>query len=333
VFPAGAYIPAGNLPSQMKNQEQTNVFLNAKGIGFTARQVCTQQPKGKVLASVTDTIYLESGSDDLIWIIGENEPLHRRSIRVQGLTPRVMEGSEVLIHADQIVFDSGLKIELSGASEWQPKTLERSEIFSITSIYQKTRDIYADLANIQGKGFGSFIPEILKIMEDPSKGKTPELKDLVLKKAWTFIPDIAQESSRHNFDMVLEKVEGLLGLGTGLTPSGDDFIGGLFFALHHLRNAYPREINFSKPYLREFVDRSRKKTNRVSFILMQDMSLGHGLAPLHEMMNSMVTNRPNNSTVTSMLELAKVGNSTGWDILTGVLAGLVSTRSFSKECN
>ena len=31
-----------------------------------------------------------------------------------------------------------------------------------------------------------------------------------------------------------------LGLGLGLTPSGDDFIGGVFFALHHAEDGLSR---------------------------------------------------------------------------------------------
>jgi hypothetical protein len=317
----------------MKNQNQTSILLKGMIIGSTAQLVCSQGLKGKVLASVTDTIYLESVTEDLIWIVGENEPLHWRSIRVQGQVPRAKEGTEYSIESNQIVVNDGLKIDLSDAKEWQVKTPEKSEISSITSIYQRTRDIYTGLAIVPGNGFGSLIPEILKNMEDPSKENTQEFKDPILRKAWTLIQDIVLESSRHNFNFVLEKAENLIGLGTGLTPSGDDFIGGLFFALHFLGNAYPGQMNFSKSDLAEFIVPSKKKTNLISFTLMQDMSSGHGLAPLHEILNSIVTNEPNDRIVAAAVELAKVGNSTGWDILTGVLAGLISTRSFSKECS
>jgi hypothetical protein len=317
----------------MKNQNQTGILLKGKIIGFTARQVCSQRPKGKVLASVTDTIYLETEAGDLFWITGENEPLHWRSIRVHGQVPRTKERTEFSVDLNNIIFDDGLKIDLSGASEWQTKIPESANIFSITSIYPKTRDIYAELADVPRNGFGNFIPDIVINMSDPSKGKNQVFQDPILRRAWILIQDIVLESSRHNFKLALEKAENLLGLGTGLTPSGDDFIGGLFFTFHFLGNVFHGQMSFNQSALEGFLTRSRKKTNLISFTLMQDMSLGHGLAPLHEILNSILTNQPNDRIVTSALELAKVGNSTGWDILTGVLAGLISTRSFSKECN
>ncbi len=320
------------LTLQMKNPNQTSILLKGKIIGSTALDVCSQHSKGEVLASVTDTIYLKSEAADLFWIIGENEPLHWRCIRVMGKVARIKEGTEFSINSDQIVFADIMKIDFSEAFEWQAKAPESSNLSSITSIYQKTREIYNELAKVPGSGFGNFIPDILINMSDPASGKSQKFQDPILRKSWNLVQDIVLESARHNFDSILEKADSLLGLGTGLTPSGDDFIGGLFFALHFLGNAFPEQFNFHESHIEGFLRRNKKKTNLISFTLMQDMSTGHGLAPLHEFVNSMLTNQPNDRIVTSALELAKVGNSTGWDILTGVLAGLISTRSYSKEC-
>ena len=37
----------------------------------------------------------------------------------------------------------------------------------------------------------------------------------------------------------ISEAHDLIGLGPGLTPSGDDFVGGLLFAAWHLGRAYP----------------------------------------------------------------------------------------------
>jgi|GEM_PF-1707300 len=322
-----------DLTPQMKNQNQFSLLLKANSIGSTARLVCSQCTKGKVLASVTDTIYLESEAGDLFWIIGENEPLHWRSICVQGLVPRITTGSEAAISSDHIVFDDGLKINLSDAVDWSAKFPDSSNLFSINSLFQKTRETYAELATVPRNGFGNLIPAILSNMNDPAKENKQEFQDPILRQAWTHVQDIVLESSRHNFNIVLERAESLLGLGAGLTPSGDDFIGGLLFTFHFLGNAYAEQVEFNPKHLEEFLARSGLKTNLISFTLMRDMSMGHGLAPLHEVMNSIVTNQPNDHIITQAFELAKVGNSTGWDILTGVLAGLLSTLSYARECH
>lgn len=301
-------------------------------MGSIARELCSRGIEGTVLASVTDTIYLESGTGELFWIAGESDPFHRRCICVWGKVPKIQKGAKFSVKPDQIVFADIMKIDLSEASGWQAKTPGNLHLSSITSIYPKTRDIYTELAKIPGSGFGRLISAMLEILSDPSGGIGQDVQDPILRRAWTSIQEIVLESGRHNFNSILEKAEKLSGLGAGLTPSGDDFIGGLFFAFHFLSNAFPDYLKFPESYFERFLERKKKKTNLISFTLMQDMSAGHGLAPLHEFVNFMFTDQPNDLIVASALELANVGSSTGWDILTGVFAGLISTRSYSKEC-
>ena len=301
-------------------------------MGPTARQICSRPFDGKVLASVTNTIYLVSGSGDLFWIIGEDEHLHWRSIRVQGRLPQISENTLFSGDPNQVVFKNGMKIDLSRSSEWQTRMPEITKLYLITSIFQKVLEIYHPLSEVQSRGFGFLIPGLLKGMSDPLSFHKEQYQDPILRKAWPHIQNIALKSSHQDFKSVVEEAQNLIGLGSGLTPSGDDFLGGLFFAFHFLSNVYPEQLKSNNSFLDAFFDRNQGKTNLISFTLMQDMSRGRGLAPLHEFVNSMVTNQPNDLIVSFALELAQIGNSTGWDILTGVLAGLITTRSYSKEC-
>jgi len=301
-------------------------------MGSTARQICSQPFGGKVLASVTDTIYLKSDAGGLFWIIAENMPLHWRSIRVQGQLPRISEGTVFSGNPDHMDFENGIKMDLSRTTEWQARMPESTSLFSINSIYQKAVEIYQALSEVPSRGWGHLIPGMLKGMRDPTSVQKEHNQDPILQNAWPHIQQISLASSRQNFKMVVEEAQSLIGLGSGLTPSGDDFLGGLFFAFHFLANTYPGQVKFNRSSLDAFLDRNQGKTNLISFTLMQDLSRGHGLAPLHEFVGSMASNQSNELMVSFALELAQIGNSTGWDILTGVLAGLFSTRSFSKEC-
>jgi hypothetical protein len=112
----------------------------------------------------------------------------------------------------------------------------------------------------------------------------------------------------------------LVGLGTGLTPSGDDFLGGLLFAVSLLRTGYPgtRFVDVEVP-----VETYRARTHPISFTLLSDHASGHAIAPLHRFVNGILTGASAQSIRPAVLQLVRVGHSTGWDTLAGLFAGLL----------
>jgi hypothetical protein len=248
------------------------------------------------------------------------------------MVPKFPASTEYATIPGQIIFSNGFKVDLTGTSTWQETTLDGTGLLPVPKIYTKAEEIYLSLSKTSSKGLGTLIPSLMKKMNGPVLKTSLENQDPFIHRAATYIHKIALESESKKFDAVLKAADSLVGFGNGLTPSGDDFLGGMFYTLHLIGKIYPDQIQFDPSLVNTFMEANKAKTNRISFALMQDMSMGYGLAPLHEFVNSMLTNQPNDRIVTSALELAKVGNSTGWDILTGVLAGLISTRSYSKEC-
>ena len=105
---------------------------------------------------------------------------------------------------------------------------------------------------------------------------------------------------------------GISGIGNRIDSSGMIYLGGLFFAFNFLRNDYPASFVFEPNSISGFLDRKKERTNLISLTMLRICLQGHGLAPLHEFVNSTFTNQPNERIVASALELAKVGSSTGW---------------------
>jgi hypothetical protein len=117
----------------------------------------------------------------------------------------------------------------------------------------------------------------------------------------------------------------LIGLGGGLTPSGDDFVGGLLFCLDHMGQTSLAMKLIDAVKQPEFLSSA---TNEISAAILMDLARGHAVAPLHEFVNRLLMGESIASIHPFIPELTGLGHSTGWDLLAGVLTGLLAARGF-----
>lgn len=111
----------------------------------------------------------------------------------------------------------------------------------------------------------------------------------------------------------------VLGLGLGLTPSGDDFIGAIFFALAHApRPAWQAAL---PPLRRRVLAAAEHATNPISAALLQDLMAGASYRVLHELLSALQSGSPQAITE-ARNALLRVGASSGADLLAGLLLAL-----------
>jgi hypothetical protein len=117
-------------------------------------------------------------------------------------------------------------------------------------------------------------------------------------------------------------VERLLGLGPGLTPSGDDLIGGALVALHAL--GYPELADRLAVAL---LPAARERTNAISLAHLAAAADGEGSAALHEALGAL--SAPGTPGLGERLRAVDaIGHSSGWDALAGatLVAAVVARR-------
>jgi hypothetical protein len=119
----------------------------------------------------------------------------------------------------------------------------------------------------------------------------------------------------------------LLGLGNGLTPSGDDFVGGAFFARAFAADVAGVAIHRSRETIARVLTAAATLTNPISIALLDDMLHGRGHAPLHELANALAMGMLDDA-VNAATRLVHLGHSSGWDILTGFLGGVLGPEAF-----
>ena len=108
----------------------------------------------------------------------------------------------------------------------------------------------------------------------------------------------------------------LIGLGPGMTPSGDDFLGGFLIALHAVGCG-----NAARHLWSEIRDEAHASTNSISYALLSAAAKGNGSAGLHAVLARILCGAEPGSALT---RLTRQGHSSGWDTLAGVAVVLGS---------
>lgn len=115
----------------------------------------------------------------------------------------------------------------------------------------------------------------------------------------------------------------VLGLGNGLTPSGDDFLGGIFFAYAHACKPYPHWL-LGLPELQANLRlASSASTNQISAALLVSNMEGASYGELHDMLDALESNDLR-FMATAMQALLNLGASSGADLLAGLLLALTT---------
>jgi hypothetical protein len=111
----------------------------------------------------------------------------------------------------------------------------------------------------------------------------------------------------------------VLGLGNGLTPSGDDFLGGIFFALAHRPHS---DWLLGLPGLQARIHMAcEASTNPISAALLADNMAGASFGQLHDMLDALESN-DSRHIQNNQQALLRVGSSSGADLLAGLLLAL-----------
>jgi hypothetical protein len=138
--------------------------------------------------------------------------------------------------------------------------------------------------------------------------------------------DMARACLEGDFPNLTRKGKEMIGLGPGLTPSGDDFLGALFFAVRSLHQAYPEDFPWAEDAVSELLDWTKTRTNPISHAIFSDLSLGHGPEPLHDLIGGLLEGSDLDPVMEAALRLAAIGHSSGWDLLAGAMTGMLMAR-------
>ena len=296
-------------------------------LGMTARDCLMHGQRGKVLAVFSKVIYLLADADELFWIAEDDSPMHRRCAQISSPLPGLVAGSPFHVQNHHLTIDPGFIFEINDAPLWSAPRLDPNRILGIAQLPERSHSLFSNLNFSQAKGFGKFIPHIVSLSQNESINPASGITDIILRFAQPLVLDMARACLEQQPSRIPHLADKLIGLGTGLTPSGDDFLGGLLFAVNHLQAAYP---NYDFTDYKFPIEPYRSLTHLISFALLKDHANGHAIEPLHHIINGILSGESLENIYLFISQLTQIGHSTGWDLLTGLPVGLLAANGLQS---
>lgn len=286
--------------------------------GEFAWSCLTNERQGRVLASTSRTLWLMTSGGRLFWLADAEAPMHRRCGWLDEGVPQMAMDTPYAVHDDELVMGPRHAIGLGRPDVWHAPLPGRAAPGEV--IGSGVRGLISVLGAVEQSGFALLLPRILSTVEAAVAPPGAEIRNAMLKRAEPLVLGIVQAGIAGQLGEMMSMADGLVGLGSGLTPSGDDFLGGLLFAIRALEKALPPVKSRSSVIS---IERYAGRTHLISLTLLDDLAKGHAIAPMHELVNGLISGESRDDFHCHTMDLIRVGHSTGWDLLTGLLTGLL----------
>jgi hypothetical protein len=281
--------------------------------GILAREFCRRHARAEVAAVFDRSLYLRAGDDFIC--LGEpsigNGPLTLVADfgSIDKVSDRALRsGQSAIISQRDIVIADVARLLIDQSSPWRPPPWPAAR--SRHDLAAVCRDLSRlALAEAPEDGLGRLFDAVgVRPIDTPlARIARPRLARF---RSWLRdLLDVDHASVAASF----EPVRGLIGLGPGLTPSGDDFLVGALALLDALeeRNAHAalaRAINLAP----------RGLTSPLSDCLLRAAAAGHVGESLHRAASATIS-----GTIRSAIAAVRsIGHSSGWDMMAGIATAL-----------
>lgn len=191
---------------------------------------------------------------------------------VDGFTPPAI-GARVLV-------------SLQGAAQWKPEPLPPNPVIDIGALE------YAARGRVPAEGLGGLIVGAHNSLSGHAQPGLDAIERWLIGNA------------------LEEEAQMLIGLGPGLTPSGDDYLGGVLIALQALERRPQAHA------LWRWLETRLARTSAISAAHLTAAAAGEGHEALHACLQALC-NR-NADWPGTLDQVAKVGHVSGWDALAGI---------------
>lgn len=140
-----------------------------------------------------------------------------------------------------------------------------------------------------------------------------EMARIICERSNFLLAELLNKRMQH----AVQHAVSLVGLGPGLTPSGDDFLVGLFTAFH-LANS---PLSSYKWFCEEVEKVAKELTNEISFMAIKQASTGQVRESIVSLLEAILSD-DERELIISLQKVLNIGSSSGTDIALGILAGL-----------
>ncbi|MGA2313517.1 MAG: DUF2877 domain-containing protein [Xanthobacteraceae bacterium] len=304
--------PPTAAPAAAVSATSAEECFTVESLGRTARTLMGDRRRGYVIAVFRRSFYVRFG--DAVVCLGSRGigqgPLNALCWMPPGLSwsDRVVNGAPVTRDDATLLVGARLRFDYAEALSWQAPV---AVAVSVPSIHAGLARLAAAARRRMPGGFGALLAAPLA----PIASADEEMPDPLLRSAAAAIAALRNwlTAALSGSPRPPPALAALIGLGPGLTPSGDDFLCGVMATLHYLgRSAVARR-------LAEGVLAAAAETNLISAAYLRCAAEGEASEVLFNALSSIAAG--GDGRLEACFDAVhSVGHTSGWDTLAGAAA-------------
>ncbi len=282
---------------------------------------------GIVSAVLSNSIYLQGEGGDLVGLVDSRRADGPITIRVSGLdrvigTLKGVAGGCFTANGSVLNISESLEIDMAKAVSWVPPAV------TLKANNDELHEAIAELhSTICALGAKSGLGPLVSAMPVPPQAKMNVLVtsdtitgDPVLRRAAGAFAVLEEGWEASDAVGVANAATSLLGLGPGLTPSGDDALAGLIATLKWFEQDSQRAKHMGRSIAKAVLREAPICTTRLSAQLLGYAANGVLYEPAMSLGAALLAGR-RECIEAAALRLFEIGHTSGTDIAVGVLVG------------
>ncbi len=274
---------------------------------------------GRIIALFRRSFYAETVRSDILCVASSTlqpGPLNLLcdfTDQIDQCFPGLQQGDLAHCHGDALEIGELWSIRLDEARIWKPQAIHlpvRVEV--LARGLDALRRLRRDLAD--GATDGGQLVRAGQLIRAGHCGGSPAAVQMASDRPIADLREwlthsLAQGAAARQPP---NSVRGLLGLGPGLTPSGDDFLGGVMLALVAIGYR-----SLAQPVETLVLASARERTNAISAAHLRSAAHGEGSAAIHGLLAA-VCGQSKRSIGVWVREVDQIGHTSGWDMVAGI---------------
>jgi Protein of unknown function (DUF2877) len=314
-------------------------------VSYGPEAVALAHESGEVHGVVSKGVYLYARSGALVGLVDSREADGPVTVRVLGLNGALAllkhsHGQAFQGNGSTVQIAGKLEIDLKQALQWTPpavrlegdsSTLDESIRALHSVIYRRgARGGLASLADLAFRGRATPAPGIRSMSDGEDALRAAKIQDStdpLLRQAGRSMEGLIHSWRAGKVDSAREAAMKLLGLGPGLTPSGDDLLAGLLavcrWSRQWLKGAGARQtLAVCEAVVEAVVAEAPAGTTRLSARLLAYAADGILYEPAMSLGARLFAGR-SVDIEPAALRLFALGHTSGTDMAVGILLGVV----------
>ncbi|MCH8061569.1 MAG: DUF2877 domain-containing protein [Chloroflexi bacterium] len=288
---------------------------------------------GKVVAVFRRVLYLRELDGGMICIAHENA--HDAPLTIRAAIPRQFDFDEFGISTgmpvgrateNELHIAGRVVLVMSDAAEWRPAKVSASA--TVGQVLNGLRRVSFELGrHAPAIGLAPLVPQVESLVNEKMPRPAPDTG--LLDAALPAVEQLVRSVRLHDAVGVDAAVKRLLGLGPGLTPSGDDFLCGFMAAGMATSKAVGPDSQRSRDFdeaMRDVAEsislHAAGMTTEVSASFLKFAIQGITSSAAHDLIYGLLDAGDEGESLSAAWALTEIGHSSGWDCLLGTLLGM-----------